>query len=562
MLKRLCVKNFAIIEDIDIPFKEGLNIISGETGAGKSLILDALNLSLGSRALSSYIRYKEEEARVIASFSYCNKKIDEILECNNIEIMDELQIERTITKNKSIIKINNVVTSLNVLKNISMYLASIHMQNDNLKLLNKDKYLEFIDNNQDEDLNKALSIYTINKDKYLKCYKELNDIKDNAIKTKDNIDYLSYVLKELNELELTDTLYVELENEIKKLSNFDKIYSNLKEALNSLENEYFNIDNIYEASSYLDKIKEYDKTFSDTSSSIKAAYDLISLSKEEIKTYLSSLEYDPEYLDSLISRQNRIDKTMLKYHKNYEELLKYKNEIEESLKNIASFDDLIFEKEKELKALHKDLVLSSQSITKIRKENANIIENDLIKELNDLNLADVSFKIEFENIDYSNYLNKDIFKENGTDIIELLISLNKGEPLMSIAECASGGEVSRINLAFKAILAKKNTYSLFIFDEIDTGVSGFIADSIGQKMREISKCAQVIAISHQAQVVSKANYVLFVFKETKDDRTITLSKTLSMEEREEELAKMISGNKVTDYALKQAKEMINANEKS
>lgn len=247
---------------------------------------------------------------------------------------------------------------------------------------------------------------------------------------------------------------------------------------------------------------------------------------------------------------------MLKYHKNYSELLEFKTFILEELKISENYDSYIKEYETKLKNSFNALLEKALILSKYRTEFALKLEDELINECADLELKNMQFKIIFNQVDYSNYLNKDIFKTDGIDDIDFLISLNLGEPLLNLADVVSGGEMSRLSLAFKSILSKNTKYSLFIFDEIDTGMSGRVLYKIAEKIKKISESVQTIVISHMAQVEAKADNVIFIYKETLNDRTITKVKSLNDLERVEELARMISGGEVSDHAVLQAKEMI------
>ncbi len=556
MLERLSVKNFAIIEDIDINLKNGFNVISGETGAGKSLIIDAIKTVLGARAQSSLIRYGTNEAKILASFSNLSYELIDLLKKYNIDYNNLLTIERIISKDKSYIKINSKQVTLNELKIIGNSLVNFHSQNDNLKLLNKDNYISFIDSFISYDLSDLLTDYLNKREQYLNDYKELEKSEKNKKETIEKQEYYKFVLNELEELELTDSLYDDLDLEIKKLSNYDKIYSRAKEAIDSLDNEYFNLDIIYKVESSLSKISELDKEIENFSTNLSTSYELLSSTLEEMKAYLSSLEYDPAYLNDLISRQKKIDNVCLKYHKSYEGLIEYKNFIKEELDKSENYSDFIETLHKKLKSSFDETINSALNLSKLRKDNAIKLEELLISECNDLEMQNMQFKIEFSDISYTDYLNKEIFKPHGIDDLEFKISLNLGEPMQNLADVASGGEMSRISLAFKSLLSKNSKYSLFIFDEIDTGVSGLVSYKMALKIKRISENVQTLVISHMAQVQALASNVLFIYKETKNERTITKVKSLNDEERVVELAKMISGGEVRDSAIIQAKEML------
>lgn len=556
MLERLIIKNFAIIEDIDINFKEGFNVLSGETGAGKSLIIDALEIVLGERAQANLIRYGTNEAKILASFSNLSSKAIELLGKNKIKYDNVLEIERIISKEKSSIKINGVHSNLSLLKTLGSMLVNFHNQNDNFKLLNKENYISFIDQASNLVVSNLINDYLDKRQIYLDDYKALEDAIKRKKETIEKEEYYKYVLKELNELELTPDLYNDLDEEIKRLSNFDKIYECIKTSLEKLDNEYFNIDTIYSAINSISKIENYDSNLKEINNNLNSGYELLSKALEELKVYISNFEYDPDYLNNLILKQNKIDNVMLKYHKNYSELLEFKTFILEELKISENYDSYIKEYETKLKNSFNALLEKALILSKYRTEFALKLEDELINECADLELKNMQFKIIFNQVDYSNYLNKDIFKTDGIDDIDFLISLNLGEPLLNLADVVSGGEMSRLSLAFKSILSKNTKYSLFIFDEIDTGMSGRVLYKIAEKIKKISESVQTIVISHMAQVEAKADNVIFIYKETLNDRTITKVKSLNDLERVEELARMISGGEVSDHAVLQAKEMI------
>lgn len=556
MLERLCIKNFAIIEDIDINFKEGFNVLSGETGAGKSLIIDALEIVLGARAQLNLIRYGTNEAKILASFSNLSSKVLELLDENKIKYNNVLEIERIVSKEKSSIKINGVHSNLNLLKTLGAMLVNFHNQNDNLKLLNKENYISFIDQGSNHIMSNLINDYLDKRENYLNDYKALDDVKMRKKETIEKEEYYKYVLKELTELELTPNLYNELDEEIKKLSNFDKIYECIKSSLEKLDNEYFNVDTIYGALSSISKIENYDSKLKEANNNLNSGYDLLSKALEELKAYISNFEYDPNYLNDLILKQNKIDNVMLKYHKSYSELLEFKSFILEELKISENYDSYIEEYETKLKNSFNIVLEKALLLSKYRHEFSSKLEDELINECADLELKNMKFKIIFNQVDSSNYLNKDIFKTDGIDDVDFVISLNLGEPLLNLADVVSGGEMSRLSLAFKSILSKNSKYSLFIFDEIDTGMSGHVLYKIAEKIKKISESVQTIVISHMAQVEAKADNVIFIYKETLNERTITKVKSLNDEERVVELARMISSGGVSKHAILQAKEMM------
>ena len=556
MIKELNIKNFAIIEDLSINFEEGFSVLTGQTGAGKSLLIDTLSLLLGQRADADLIRSGEDKAIVYASFSYQNPKIDEILKNYDFEILDNLTIYREITKSKNTIKINNQVTSLQVLKQLVIHLGDLHMQNDNYKLFSQENYLSFIDPLEDKKFNDLLSKYSLDLNNYLNDYNVLNDVIKRKNESLKNKDYLEYVYNEIDKLNLKENEDIQIEEEINKLSNFDKIFSSLKESYELLNNEYFNLDNLYDAYTKIEKITKYDSSLEEVSNNLNTSYDLASEALSSIEKTIKNLDFDPNHLDELNLRINEINNLKLKYHKSLNELILYKEEIKLSLDLSNDFDNVLQEKEENLKKSYDKLIQSANLITEYRKKIAKNVEKAIIKEANDLNLLDTKLEIRFLNVDYSNYKNKEIFKENGCDQIDFYVSFNEGEELHPLSKVASGGELSRIMLSFKSYFASQSKLSFMVFDEIDTGVSGEVAFKIAKKMKEISKYVQVISITHLPQVAALADHQLYIYKEVINKRTYTRILKLDLDKRIEVIAKMISGEVITNSALEAAKEML------
>ncbi|MCR5786883.1 MAG: hypothetical protein K6G28_04210, partial [Acholeplasmatales bacterium] len=339
--------------------------------------------------------------------------------------------------------------------------------------------------------------------------------------------------------------------------NYDKIFNNLKEAYEKLSNEYFNLDNIYDAYSNVHNVEKYDDKFKDAAIKLDSAYSLASEALESIKYSLNNLDYDPQEMDDLQAKLNEIENTCLKYHKDFEGLIKYQDELKLEIDLSENYDKVISQEEVRTKNSFDKTFNAAKKLSDYRKEKALEISKEITRECVELELPHTDFSIEFEEADNSDYHNKDIFTELGIDKVEFMISLNLGEPKKPLYKVASGGEMSRIMLAFKSYFARKSNLSLMVFDEIDTGVSGYVASEIATKMKNITKYNQVLAITHLPQVASAADNQLYIYKEEANNRTTTAVKELTFEDRILEIAKMISGERVSSYALDQAKEMLN-----
>lgn len=563
MLKKLSVKNFAIIEDLKVEFDSGFNVLTGQTGAGKSLIIDSIGLILGNRADKDMIRYGEDKAYIEAIFSYNNLRINEILDKYNINTFEDITIYREISiSGKNIIKINGEAINLNILKEISSYLADIHVQHDTFRLINPDNYLSLLDSNLGDDFKDLLNAYLLSYDKYktiLSEYKEIVLKKDKSI---EHLDILEYEHKEISSYNLYIGNDSDLEEEISKLSNFDKISRSLNETYEALEGEYNTLDNIYNAYKAIDKIKEYDENYSLYSKTIEDSYYQLDDIKSKIYKDISSLEYDDETLNELIEKENSISNLKKKYKKSIEELIEYDKAIALEIDLASNYDMVLEEKEKEVLNSFKKLKECSIKLTDYRKKAALKIEEEVIKECVDLDLEDTLFKISFNDVSYDNPKDDSTFSDIGVDKIDFLITLNKGEPLKSLHKTASGGELSRIMLAFKSYFSRVSNLSVMIFDEIDTGVSGDAALKIARKLKNISTYTQVLCITHLAQVAAMADNHLWIYKEVKDERTITKIKKLQIDERVEKIASMISGEQMSMSSIMAAKEMLNLNLKN
>ena len=559
MLQMVRVKNFAIIEDIEVNFNKNMTVLTGQTGAGKSLIIDAISLILGARADLDMIRYGETESTITAVF---NELSIDAIECiNNLgyNFNSEITITRVISNTgKNVIKVNNQNVTLNQLKQIGLYLGDIHVQHDTYRLINKDNYLSFLDDFKDKTFLNHYNNYQVKRIKYLDALKKYNDCLKKSKDLSNKLEFLQFQKEELEALSLEEDIDLKLEAEIEKLSNFDKIFTNLNEAYQNISDDVFNLDSLYEAAMNLGKIKEFDPEYTSNHEALLDAYYQI----EEIKSYLykakDALDFDPDYLDDLNSRLYEINKVKEKYKMSVNELIKYLADITLELSLITNFDEAIKELKNDIIIKHQDLVKTSNTLRSYREKNARRCEKAIVKECVDLDLAHTKFEIIFNEVDLTDPFNSSIFLENGIDVVDFYISFNIGEPVKPLNKVASGGELSRIMLAFKAIYLEKNPLSFMVFDEIDSGVSGVTARKIAMKMHEISKRTQVLAITHLAQVAAIADTQLYIAKEEESKRTKTVVKQLSYDERITEIAIMLSGMELSSGILQTAKALLDS----
>ena len=559
MLAEIKVKNFAIIEDLEVKFDKNMTVLTGQTGAGKSLIIDSIGLILGARADLDMIRYGETESIVTAKFVDLDIETVEAIKSHGFMFNDELVITRTISLNgKSTIKINGVGVTLQQLKQIGLYLGDIHVQHDTYRLINKDNYLSFLDDFKNKYFLNTYNSYQISHVKYLDSIKKYNEClkKNNDLTSK--LDFLQFQKEELENLSLEEDIDTKLTLEIEKLSNFDKIYTNLNEAYQNLSDDYLDLDSLYDAADNLKKVKEYDEEYKTNSEVLYDAYYAI----EEVKSYLykakDALDFDPAYLDELNTRLYEINKAKEKYKMTVNQMMKYLEDITLELALITNYDEAIKSLEKDIEKNHETLVKYAIKLREYRMKEAKKCEKDLVNECRNLDLEHTKFEVLFNDVDLEDIFKTSVFMDNGIDIVDFNISFNVGEPLKPLSKVASGGELSRIMLAFKSIYLKKNPLSFMIFDEIDSGISGVTARKIAKKMHDISLSTQVLAITHLPQVASISDTHLYISKDEIDGRTKTSVKALSYDERITEIGIMLSGLELSPSILQTAKSMIDS----
>ncbi len=557
MLTYISVKNFAIIENIEVEFMPGMTSLTGETGAGKSLLIDAIGLLLGDRATSNIVRTGSKKAEVEGIFKYKTPKITSLLEKLGIEVIDnELIIKRQIThNNNNIIRINNNIVSLKDLKEITSKLADIHTQLDTHRLINPLTYLDIIDGFKSTKTEELISEYKICLKDYKLHLKELKHLQNSNDNLLERLDLMRFQVQELESYNLDIKEEQELIQEVEKMENFDKIYQSLNQTKEMIESINA-IDTIYDAAKNLEEISTLNEKYQNILSRFNSSYFELDDAFQELKDEIASLDFNPSLLFQHQERLNTLDSLKRKYHKDISQLINYLDQIKKDINDIDNFDEVIINKTEVVKKAYFDTLDSALLLTQLRKDTCLYIEKELLSILSDLELDKTDFKVEFLNELDDNYQNSSIFLENGIDEVEFLLTTNVGEPLKSLSKSASGGEMSRIMLGFKNLLTKSLGLSLIIFDEIDSGVSGYVAFQVAKKMVEISKSTQVICITHIPQVASISDNHLKISKSVIDNRTKANIKVLKGSDRIKEIAEMISGDKITDASIESAKELL------
>lgn len=553
MLKRLIIHNLAIFENVDVSFQDGFSVLLGETGAGKSLMIDSLSLLLGMRASSELIRSGESKASVTGYFSIERPELSAYLSKINVPMSDDgIIVERIIGINKNVVKINSVSVSLNDLIKISKYLANIHSQFDFEKILNPENYLDIIDGFSFELSTRLKEEYTSLLNQYKEKKEEYNLLLQKKAKLEEARDFYEYQYGELKAADLKEGEEEEISSEISLLRNYDKIYSLVQET-NEIINGSF-MDDFYRLSDNLSKLANYQKQYEESHEKIDERYYEIEDILNNLKKEFRSLDYDPNRLNDLEQRDSDLSSLQRKYKKSIPELIAYRDELGTILGKNSSFEDSLEEKKEEVLQSLKEAISKAKELTLIRNRNAKTIEKELTHSLKDL-LLNVRFQILFK----EEKEDENSLKENGIDDVDFLIETNIGEGLKPLSKVISGGEASRIMLAFKALFIKANRIPTVIFDEIDTGISGETAQAVARKIKEISLTTQVISITHMPQVASLSDHPILISKMVKDGRTYSNVKELSLEEKIRQIAYLISGGKVTEKQLEYAKEMVLGN---
>lgn len=563
MLSELYIRNLAIVDEIKISFTEGLNILTGETGTGKSIIIGAISLLCGGRANTSSIGKRSDTAYVEGVF-FLSDYDEKILRNKfdllglDIEIEDNmLVISRTISKNgRSVSKINNKTVNNSILSDIMLNILNVCGQHDSYTLFNRSDFVEILDSFCDDEFRKKLKELEMLYDKIKKASSNFKKLKNKVSNFDENVEEIKSEIEELNSLEL-ETLDEEfIENEIDKFNNSQTILGccgNLVEVFDGENSEVNAFSILNEISRNLVILEENDKNvkfsedFENISFGLKEIY-------TKIQDYYSSIYIDEERLVILQEKFNLLNDLKRKHKTDKKGLIKYKNSLEEDLYLLEHSKDLLFEENNKLKNLSEEYKKIATEISNSRKEVAKRIEKLIEKELLDLDLKNSIFKIDIKT--------NNKITNIGFDEVTFLISTNKGEELQEIYKIASGGELSRIMLGFKKVLSDRDKIATLVFDEIDTGISGITAQIVGEKLAEISKNHQLLVISHLPQISVLSDTHFIISKETVGD--ITLSKVLcaNYDEKVMEISRLIGGANINETTIRQSKEMIEiANEK-
>lgn len=555
MLLEISIKNFAIIEAISLNFEKGMTVLTGETGAGKSIIIDAMNMMLGARATTDVIRHGAPKAEIEGLFSVENSHaLQMIFDEQGIELGDEVIIRREILQNgRSVSRVNGQMVNLSVLRSIGQYLVDIHGQHDQEELMRPQLHIQMLDGFGDADFLELKQAYQTNFDAYRKMRKQLLEIKKNQEEHKARIEMLEFQMAEIESASLQPGEDLKLNQERDKLLNHKNIADTLTNAYTMLDNEEFSsLANVRSAMNDMESLEDYDVEYREISTSLSESYYVLEDVTKRLEDIIESLDFDGNRLMQIESRLDLIHAITRKYGGNVDDVLMYFAKITEEYNlltgNHLSSDDM----EAELKKLEVSLVDLATKLASARHNLAQQLEIEIQQELKDLYMDKARFQVQF---------NKGKFTREGNESVEFYISTNPGEDFKPLVKVASGGELSRLMLAIKSAFSRKEGKTSIVFDEVDTGVSGRVAQAIAQKIHKIGQNGQVLAISHLPQVIAIADYQFFIEKISNDHSTVSTVRLLTVEERVEEVAKMLAGENVTEAALSQARELLQSKEK-
>ena len=557
MLKELSIKNFAIIDDLKIEFTKGLNLLTGETGSGKSIIIEALGIVLGGRSSKDLIRTGQEKC-IIEGLFFINDKVKESIIELGLEVDDILIITKEISRNyPSISRINGRPVTINVLSGITAKLVDIYGQHEHQSLLNVANHQILIDSFGDKEHKKLQRIISETYNLYKEEKTKLDKMSTSSYEREREIDLLKFQIDEIDEAKLNIEDDEEIENEYNKFSNMKGIISNIGESVEILSASDYESTSILQM---MDKLVHLLNGISNVDKELKPYLDRINGAKFELhdisndlSDYLETLNLDEERLTFLEDRLDLVNKLKKKYGSTVNSIHKYRDEILDQYNKLTNHEKEIEKIRKEIERLENILIEDSKLLSLKRKEIAESLEDKLAKELQQLNMDNIIFKVRFED--------KVEVSSNGLDDIEFLISTNPGEELKSLSRIVSGGEMSRIMLGFKSIIADNDNMPTLIFDEIDTGISGRTAQIVGEKISKNSKNHQVISISHLPQIAALADSHYVISKDINDKKAITKIERLSEDSRIIEMARLLGGVDVTETTLKHAKEMIEMSKK-
>lgn len=556
MLQELSIRNFAIINELALSLEEGLTVLTGETGAGKSIIIDAVQLLVGGRGSAEFVRHGEKKAEIEGIFFIedghpCHAKCEEF----GIELEDGMVLlKRDISQSgKSACRVNGKLVTIAILREIGRALIDVHGQHESQELMDETKHLMLLDQFGTQEILPAKAAYVELYMEYEQVQRQIRSLTENEQQMAHRLDLIQFQFNEIEQANLELNEDEVLNEEKSRLVNFERLFDTLQTAYNSLQGEQKGLDWVGLSMSNLEQAAEIDANLAQTNESVANSFYLLEEAASTIRHQLDALEYDPDRLQVIEDRLNEISQLKRKYGTSISQIVEFASSIEEEIESITNRESTIKELERKRTSIEKDLSLEAAHLTDVRKKWAQSLTDEIHEQLKALYMDKAVFEVRFHSYSDSE---RTIYRKEGTDNIEFFISTNPGEPLKPLIKVASGGEISRIMLALKTIFSKHQGITSIIFDEVDTGVSGRVAQAIAEKIHAVSVHSQVLCISHLPQVAAISDNHLFISKEVKNDRTITHVLPLEEADRIREISRMISGVEITDLTLSHAKELL------
>lgn len=550
MLRELKIENLAIIDELDIEFEKGFIVLTGETGAGKSIILSGINLLIGEKASVDMIRDGEENLVAQGVFDV-DEEQKKKLEAMGIDIDgDEIIIRRSYSRSgKARAFVNNVRITLADLKEIASTLVDIVGQHSHQMLLNKNNHIKLLDsflNKDEKDIKENLTSLLY---QYREIDSKIEDIKRERKETLEKKEFYEYQLEEIEKLKLKDGEDEILEAEYKRVFNAEKIREKVYESLEYLKDDDSALSLITNSIRNIEYLGKYDERYTELAKRMENAYYELEDCANEIEDISKGIDVTESDLDKIAGRMNTLKRIKEKYKRTLPELIAYREDLKEKLSDIDSGDFKTRELKQELNKVKSEYDKLAEKLTNLRKEIAVKIENELLNELKFLNMEDAKLKVQINKLER--------MTNEGYDDVEFFISTNVGQDLKPLNKIASGGEVSRVMLALKVIFSKVDNIPILIFDEIDTGIGGETVRKIALKLKEIGDNTQIISITHSAVIASKASQQFYIEKYVENFKTISRVKKLSAEERIKEIGRMLVGEKINNEVLEIANKMLN-----
>lgn len=555
MLKELSVRQFAIIDQLRIEFDRGFHVLTGETGAGKSILIDALGLIMGGRASAEYVRHGAKKAEIEALFELeMADPIWHLLEEWGVASdQDDLIIQREISHTgKSTCRINGRLVTVSMLKQIGPKLLNIAGQHEHHSLLDVEEHLAWLDEFAGEEVLTLREQYQEKYRQYRQVAKELAALNRNEAEIESQIDYYQFQSNEIASASLVEGEEEELRQERERLAHMEKLISNTSLAYELLQGDGKGLDYVGQAMIEIEEIAKIDESMQPVSESIQSVYYQLEEMVRQLSAYRDTLEFDPERFHQVEERIHLIEQLKRKYGPSISEILAYQQEIEQKLEQLQSLDTSKEELMKQHVQLLQECQQLADEITQLRKKAAQRLEIQVEKELKELNMGSTVFHVAF----FPNHFREEQLDETGQDVIEFQIAPNPGEPLKPLHKIASGGELSRIMLALKCIFTDLQHVQTIVFDEVDTGVSGRTAQAIAERMALLARRNQILCVTHLPQVACMADLHYYIYKQEENGKTKAYVQKLAYEERTLELARMLGGVEVTEKTKQHAEEML------